>query len=233
MASQLRDGLTSPWKTTTITIQYTKHVNARDMNWGFGCFQHSFKCQKVTQRLVSKYNHALVQHHFISSIYWLQGTTIRATTAFNIFLGFVQWPWKKILNGKFTVVSVQPVHIHKLRQNVLGLGHMTVTLYHVRTTAPCLEWRQGEDGCCKAANEERKQKSFGSERNKLYSENCETGHPCKSATCNGWPNFYGTSRFPRYYTWSQCHNLATCLSLILVTVTHLLPCFLCKFNLPM
>jgi hypothetical protein len=57
---------------------------------------------------------------------------------------------KEILNGKFTVASVQLVHTHKLRPNVLGHRDMTVTLYHVCTT-PCLEQRQGEDGCCKAA----------------------------------------------------------------------------------
>jgi len=84
-----------------------------------------------------------------------------------------------------------------------------------------------------SCNEEQKQNSFGSQRNKLYSKNCENDHPCKSATCDGWPHFYRTSRFPWYYTWSQCHNLATSLSLILVTVSHLVPCFLCKFNLPM
>jgi len=57
---------------------------------------------------------------------------------------------KEILNGKFTVASVQLVHIHKLRPNVLGLRDMTVILYHVCTTT-CLEWRQGEDNWCKAA----------------------------------------------------------------------------------
>jgi aromatic ring hydroxylase len=56
---------------------------------------------------------------------------------------------KEILNGKFTIASVQLTHIHKLRSNVLGLRDMTVTLYHVCTT--CLEQRQGKDGCCKAA----------------------------------------------------------------------------------
>ena len=41
-----------------------------------------------------------IHTHFIPSVYWLQGTTTRATPAFNVFLGFVQWPWKKYLEWK-------------------------------------------------------------------------------------------------------------------------------------
>jgi hypothetical protein len=55
----------------------------------------------------------------------------------------------------------------------------------------------------------------------------------KSATCHGWPYYYGTGTFPWYCTWPLLYTLATCLSQIMAKGTHFLLCFLYIFNHPM
>ena len=58
-----------------------------------------------------------------------------------------------------------------------------------------------------------------------YRKTHEVGHPFKLAT------LWGTSKFLWSFTWSLFHKLATYTSWILATVSRLVLCFMCKFNL--
>jgi len=55
----------------------------------------------------------------------------------------------------------------------------------------------------------------------------------KSATCHGWPYYYGTIKFLWHCTWPLLCILATCLSQIMAKVVHFLLHSLYMFNRPM
>jgi hypothetical protein len=54
-----------------------------------------------------------------------------------------------------------------------------------------------------------------------------------SATCHGWPYYYGTGKFLWCCTWLLLYTLATCLFQIMAKGVHFLLCFLYMFNCPM
>ena len=54
---------------------------------------------------------------------------------------------------------------------------------------------------------------------------CKVGYLRQSATCHSWPRSYRHEKFLWYYTWSLTNNL--------VTVPHLVLCFLFKLKLHM
>ena len=105
--------------------------------------------------------------------------------------------------------------------HTLLICHSTSRVYNYMSLV-----ERGWGWLLQSCKEEQKRNSFGSARN-----NC-TVKTMKLATLVSQPHCTGTGKFLWRYTWSLRHNLATCLSLILVTVSHFVPCYLQKGQPP-
>jgi hypothetical protein len=66
----------------------------------------------------------------------------------------------------------------------------------------------------------------------FYSKACKFDNYCNSSTFQNLSRFYETSEFLKILHMS-IHNLATCVSWILAKVSHLILCFVLKFNVLM